>query len=314
MSISSSTAVVPSLLEDLARIGQLIGKTPLYRLRRFEPKPGVEIHAKLEWYQLGGSVKARPAYNMLKQAVVEGQLRQGQTILDATSGNTGIALAAVGRALGLDVTLCLPENASAERKLLLRSLGADLILTSRLESTDGAQRIALELSQNQPERYFYTDQYKNPANWQAHVHTTAQEVFDQTQQRVTHFVAGLGTTGTFVGTTRGLKKLNPAIRCVALQPDTALHGLEGWKHLETALVPAIWDPTTPDEHHEVDTAEAYALVKLLAEREGLLVSPSAAANLAGALRVAQTLDEGVVVTVFPDSSDKYTEVIERIFA
>jgi cysteine synthase B len=309
-----STVAPPFLVEDLARVGHLIGKTPLYRLRRFEPKPGVEVYAKLEWYQLGGSVKARPAYNMLKQAILGGQLREGQTILDATSGNTGIALAAAGRALGFDVTLCLPENASTERKLLLKSLGAELILTSRLESTDGAQRVARELYQSQPERYYYTDQYKNPANWQAHVETTAREIFDQTAQRVTHFVAGLGTTGTFVGTTRGLKMLKPTVRCVALQPDTALHGLEGWKHLETALVPAIWDPATPDDQHEIDTTEAYALVKLLAEREGLLVSPSAGANLAGALRVAQTLEEGVVVTVFSDSSDKYTEVIERIFS
>ncbi len=314
MFVAEAVRQSPQLKQRLKEIRPFIGNTPLFPLNRISPSPGVRILAKLEWQQLGGSVKARPAFQIIHSAIEQGRLFPEQRLLDATSGNTGIAYAAIGAALGIPVTLCLPENASQERKQLLQALGAEIIYTSRFESTDGAQEKARELAERYPERYFYADQYNNPANWQAHYYGTAEEIYHQTGGRITHFVAGLGTTGTFVGTGRRLKERVPGVRLIALQPDTALHGLEGWKHLETARVPGIYDPQLADAVLPVDTAEAYALIRRVAREEGLLLSPSAAANLAGAVKVAREIEQGMVVTVFPDNADKYGEVLRRIFA
>lgn len=301
-----------SYVRRLSTVKSLIGGTPLYRLQNVIDKPRVEIYAKLEWYQLGGSVKSRPAFNIIRTAIDSGELQEGKALLDATSGNTGIAYAAIGAALGIPVTLCLPENASEERKSILRSLGAEIIFTSRFDSTDGAQEKARSLSLAYPDRYFYADQYSNHANWQAHFQSTAKEIWQQTRGQVTHFVAGLGTTGTFTGTGRGLRALHPEISLIALQPDIPMHGMEGWKHLETAKVPAIFQSNLPDEVLEIDTEEALKWVKILSQREGLLVSPSAAANLAGAIRVTESIDQGVIVTTFADNADKYTDILQRL--
>src|SRR5579872_5553518 len=303
----------PILLSRVTALGKEIGHTPLYHFKGLSGKSGVEIYAKQEWLQLSGSVKARAAYHIIRKAVEDGALNQHKSLLDATSGNTGIAYAHLAKRLHIPVVLCLPENASQERKDILRSLGVDVILTSRLEGTDGAQQIARGLAAENPDRYFYADQYRNDNNWLAHYHGTAPEIFAALPD-ITHFIAGLGTTGTFVGTGRRLRELKPDIRLISLQPDAALHGLEGWKHLETALVPEIYDPTVADVNEEVSTEEAHALIREAYEKEGLLLSPSAAANLAGTIRIAKTLEEGVLVTVLPDNADKYSEIIQKILA
>ncbi len=286
-----------------------IGNTPLLRLERVGQEfPNVEFCAKAEWCNPGGSVKDRPALSMIQAGLSSGALRPGKTIIDATSGNTGIAYAMVGAALGFPVQLCLPDSASHERKRILSALGAELVITPGDEGTDGAIRKVQEIVAGNPERYFYPDQYSNPANWQAHYRTTANEIWQQTSGRITHFVAGLGTSGTFVGTARRLKELNPRIRCVSLQPDASFHGLEGWKHMPTAIRPAIYDDTLADENLAVSTEEAYRLVKRLAREEGLLVSPSAAAALLGCFQVAAGIPKktnALVVTVFADSAAKY---------
>jgi cysteine synthase B len=286
-----------------------IGNTPLIRLERvgreFAP---TEFYAKAEWYNPGGSVKDRPALSMIQAGEKSGALQPGKTILDATSGNTGIAYAMLGAALGYAVKLCLPASASEERKRILHAFGAELVITPGDEGSDGAIRRVRDLYAREPERYFYPDQYGNPANWQAHYRTTAEEIWTQTEGRITHFVAGLGTSGTFVGTTRRLKERNPAIRCISLQPDGPFHGLEGWKHMPSAIVPKIYDPAVADENLEIQTEEAYYLAMRMAREEGLLVSPSAAAALTGSFRVATGLPRGeraVIVTIFPDSGDKY---------
>lgn len=286
-----------------------IGNTPLLRLsfiaREF---PNVEFFAKAEWFNPGGSVKDRPALGMIRAGSESGELRPGKTILDATSGNTGIAYAMIGAALGYPVKLCLPDSASDERKRILIAYGAELVITPGDEGTDGAIRRVRELVAADRERYFYPDQYGNPANWQAHYHTTAKEIWEQTGGRITHFVAGLGTSGTFVGTTRRLRELNPEIRCISLQPDSSFHGLEGWKHMATAMRPGIYDETLADENFSVGTEEAYGMVKRLAREEGLLVSPSAAAALLGCFRAAERIPRGeraIIVTVFADSGMKY---------
>lgn len=303
-----------SVTEKTLQVGQLVGKTPLYEIRNVFQKPGVRIFAKLEWQQLGGSVKSRPAFNIIKNAIRDGQLGQGKHLLDATSGNTGIAYAAICAALNIPVTLCLPENASAERKRILQALGVNIVFTSRFDGTDGAQLEAKRLYRERPDRYFYADQYANDHNWRAHYETTAPEIWQQTCGKITHFVAGLGTTGTFTGTGRGLKKFNPEIELIGLQPDNPMHGLEGWKHLETAIVPKIYDNSLADRFLEIDTLEAYEMVRLLAQNEGLLVSPSAAANLLGAIKVAEQIETGIIVTSFADNAEKYSEVMERIFS
>jgi cysteine synthase B len=288
---------------------ELIGNTPLLKMSHLGSEfPNVEFCAKAEWFNPGGSVKDRPALSMIQAGLASGELRPGKTIVDATSGNTGIAYALIGAALGYPVKLCLPDSASHERKRILGALGAELVSTPGDEGTDGAIRRVHEIVAADPEKYFYPDQYSNPANWQAHYRTTANEIWEQTNGRITHFVAALGTSGTFVGTSRRLKELNPSIRCISLQPDAAFHGLEGWKHMQTALVPSIYDETIADQNLEVGTEEAYRLVKRLAREEGLLVSPSAAAALQGCFQVAKRIapfERAVVVTVFADSASKY---------
>ena len=287
----------------------LIGNTPLLHLTRISSEfRNIEFYAKAEWFNPGGSVKDRPALGMIEAGLRSGLLQPGKTIIDATSGNTGIAYAMIGAALGYNVKLCLPESASPERKRILEAYGAELLFTPGDEGTDGAIRRVHEIVLKNPEAYFYPDQYSNPANWQAHFRTTAEEIWEQTSGRVTHFVAGLGTSGTFVGTTRRLRELNPKIRSVSLQPDASFHGLEGWKHMPSAIRPAIYDPTLADENVEVATEDAYRLVKRLAREEGLLVSPSSGAALCGCFAVAKRIprdERAVVVTVFPDSAAKY---------
>jgi len=299
------------LQAQLNEVAKEVGNTPLLQLTKVFSKKGVRLFAKQEWKQLSGSVKCRPAFNIIRRAIESGELNHNSALLDATSGNTGIAYAAIGAKLGIRVVLCLPENASKERKEILQSLGAEIILTSRFEGTDGAQEVAKELFVKHPGKYFYADQYKNDNNWKAHYYTTAVEIVKDLPD-ITHFVAGLGTTGTFTGTGRRLRELIPAIHLTSLQPDSALHGLEGWKHLETAVVPAIYDATVADENFDVSTEEAYEMLKAVAKYEGIVLSPSAAANIAGAIRVANKLERGTIVTVLPDNADKYSEVIKKL--
>jgi cysteine synthase B len=284
----------------------LIGKTPLIRLPRFERlAPGVELYAKAEWQNPGGSVKDRAAARMIADGEASGALRPGLTIVDATSGNTGIAYAMVGAARGYKVKLFLPENASPERKLILRAFGADLVLTDPLEGTDGAIREVRRVVAEQPQLYFYPDQYSNDGNWRAHFDTTGPEIIEQTGGRLTHFVAGLGTSGTFMGTGRALRQFSPAVKLISFQPEGPFHGLEGLKHMETAIVPPIYDPALADEDLRVSTETAHAMVRRLAREEGLLVGISSGAAIAATLQVAARLDHGVVVTVFPDGAEKY---------
>ncbi len=298
--------------EKLERLGNFVGSTPLFPLSNLFAKPGIELYAKLEWQQLGGSVKARPAFNIVKEAILRGDLNHKRRLLDASSGNTAIAYAAIGANLGIPVSICLPENASEERKDALRAFGVEIIYTSKFGTTDEAQEVAKKLSLEQPELYYYADQYANENNWKAHYYGTGNEVFEGTQGRITHFVAGLGTTGTFTGTGRKLKDLKESVELISLQPDSALHGLEGWKHMETARVPGIYDPELANRNLEIDTYESHEYIKKAAYKEGLLLSPSSAANLLGAIKVAQEITEGVIVTIFPDNADKYGEVIRSL--
>ena len=299
------------IISKAKQLSAQVGNTPLVQIKNLVAKKGVELWVKKEWEQLSGSVKCRAAYFIILDALQKGELNEDKILLDATSGNTGIAYATIGAALKIKVTLCLPENASAERKQMLTSLGAEIIYTSKFEGTDGAQEAAKELVQHHPNKYFYADQYKNDNNWKAHYNTTAVEIFSALPS-ITHFVSGLGTTGTFTGTGRRLKEFNPGIQLISFQPDSALHGLEGWKHLETAMVPSIYDASVADDTMEVSTEEAYAMIKMAAKHEALLLSPSSAANIAGALKVIDKTEKGIVVTVLPDNADKYSEVIKKI--
>lgn len=300
------------LQERIDAIANRVGNTPVHELSAaLINRPGVRIFGKMEWMQLGGSVKARAAYAIIRDAIINNQLSEHTILLDATSGNTGIAYAAIAREVGIKVSLCLPENASKERKEILTSLGVDIIYTSRFEGTDGSQQMAQELVAADPGKYFYADQYKNENNWKAHYYTTAPEIMAQVPD-ITHFVTGLGTTGTFVGTGRRLRELKPGIKLISFQPDSALHGLEGWKHLETAIVPRIYDPGVADEVIQITTEEAYETLVKVYEVEGMLLSPSSAANIAGALKVAESLQNGTIVTILPDNADKYSEVIKKI--
>jgi cysteine synthase B len=304
--------VTSSAAEPIGRsVLAAIGNTPLLRLARMGQQfPHVQLSAKAEWFNPGGSVKDRPALSMIEAGLASGALRQGKTIIDATSGNTGIAYAMIGAALGYPVKLCLPESASPERKKMLLAYGAELVFTPGDESTDGAIRRVHKIVASDAEKYFYPDQYGNPANWQAHYRTTANEIWAETGGRITHFVAGLGTSGTFMGTTRRLRELNPAIRCISLQPDGPFHGLEGWKDMATAMRPAIYDESLADENLLISTEEAYGVVKRAAQEEGLLLSPSAGAALLGSLQVASKIPENqpaVIVTVFADSAAKYLQ-------
>jgi len=285
-----------------------IGSTPLIRLRRLaEDLPqNVEIYAKAEHLNPGGSVKDRAALAMILAGEKSGALTQNKTILDATSGNTGIAYAMIGAARGYRVTLALPKNASAARKRILRLYGAEIIETDPMNGTDGAQAVARELFQKRPDKYFYPDQYNNDANWRAHYATTAPEIWRQTRGRVTHFVAGLGTTGTFVGTSRRLKEFNPRLQAISVQPDSPLHGLEGMKHLETARVPGIYDAHLADKNAEMATEDAQAMTRRLAREEGLFVGVSSGANVLAALRLARRLTkDAVIVTILCDGGGKY---------
>ena len=285
----------------------LVGNTPLVRLTAVTAglPEGVTVSGKAEMFNPGGSVKDRPGLAMIRDGIARGLLTPGKTILDATSGNTGIAYAMVGAALGYPVELCMPRNASEERKRILRAYGASFVLTAPAEGSDGAIREARRRYAADPERYFYPDQYNNDANWRAHYETTAPEIWEQTGGAVTHFVAGLGTSGTFMGVGRRLRELNPAIELIAMQPDGPFHGLEGLKHMGTAIVPGIFDADLADQNLTVSTEEAHAMVKRLAREEGLMAGISAAANVVAALRVAERLDAGTVVTIFCDGADKY---------
>jgi cysteine synthase B len=284
----------------------LIGRTPLVRLRHLEREtPGVELYAKAEWQNPGGSVKDRAAARMIADGEASGALGPGLTIVDATSGNTGIAYAMIGASRGYAVKLYLPDNASPERKLILRAFGAELVLTDPLEGTDGAIREVRKMVAAEPQRYFYPDQYSNDSNWRAHLDTTGPEIIEQTGGRLTHFVAGLGTSGTFMGAGRALRRFNAAIRLVSFQPDSPFHGLEGLKHMASAMVPKIYDPTLADENMSVTTEDAHRMVRRLAREEGLLVGISSGAALAASLQVARRIRQGVLVTVFPDGAEKY---------
>jgi cysteine synthase B len=285
-----------------------IGNTPLVRLERLTDNlPGIQILGKAEWTNPGGSVKDRAAAAIVLEAIRNEQLCPGIRLLDATSGNTGIAYAMLGAALAFPVTLCMPSNVSPERKRILNAYGAEVVWTDPAESSDGAIRKARELAADP--QYFYADQYSNTANWRAHYTGTANEILEQTDGRVTHFVAGLGTSGTFMGVTRRLKEINPTIECISMQPDSPFHGLEGLKHMATAIVPKIYDPSLADRNVEVETEAAYIMAKRLARTEGLLVGISAAAAVAASLRIAEEQaslgKEAVIVTVLPDAAEKY---------
>jgi len=316
----AAQSIDPVLITKLDQLRPFIGNTPLFPLHDFVPE-GVQLFAKLEWQQYGGSVKSRPAFAIFERAIRNGFLAarakrsrsSGQRLLDASSGNTAIAYAHIGRALGIGVTIVLPENASIERKEILKTLGVDIIYSSPYGGTDEAQQLAKELAERHPEKYYYADQYNNPANIQAHSDHTAQEIWDQTSGDITHFITGLGTTGTFTGTSLGLRSYSDHIQHIALQPETALHGLEGWKHLETAKVPGIYDPQIVDVHRAVSTEDSYHMLKRAVDKAGLLLSPSAAAALSGAVQLGHEIESGTIVTVFADNAEKYSEVYKKLF-
>jgi len=287
-------------------ITKLVGRTPLLRVRVFEREfPRVEVYAKAEWFNPGGSVKDRAALSMIEDGERRGALTKAKTIIDSTSGNTGIAYALMGAAKGYHVKLVMPGNVSAERKALVSAYGAEIVYSEAGEGSDGAIRKVRELVAADPDAYFYPDQYSNPANARAHYEGTAVEILEQTGGRITHFVAGLGTTGTFVGTSRRLKEHDPSIRTIAVQPEDSFHGLEGLKHLPTAIMPKIWDPSLADEIWGCPTEPAYDLARGVARTEGLLVGHSSGAALWAVRKLATLIREGVVVTVFPDSGDRY---------
>ena len=309
--VSTSPAHTPKENKLGVRSLDRIGNTPLLRLDRItRDLPSIQILGKAEWLNPGGSVKDRAASNIVAQGRASGKFSPGKTLLDSTSGNTGIAYAMIAAAEGFPVTLCMPENVSIERKHILHAYGANIVYTDPADGSDGAIRKARELFSQAPEKYFYADQYSNEANWKAHYHGTANEIWQQTQGRVTHFVSMLGTSGTFVGTTRRLKELNPAVQCISLQPDSSFHGIEGAKHMASAIVPKIYDPELADQNLEIATEDAYAMARHLSRNAGLLVGISAAAAVVGSLKIARDLPlkrgrEAVIVTILCDSGDKY---------
>lgn len=287
-----------------------IGKTPLLRLNKIAAGlPGIEIYGKAEYFNPGGSVKDRPALNMILEGEHSGAMTADKVLIDSTSGNTGIAYAMIGAARGYKVKLCLPKNASPERKRILKAYGAELVLTAAEEGSDGAIRRVREIYHADPDRYFYPDQYSNDANWRAHFNTTGPEIIEQTAGRVTHFVTLLGTSGTFVGTARRLQQDVPGVECISAQPATGFHGLEGTKHMPTAIVPRIYDDTIANRNLWIETEDAYKMVRRLAREEGVLVGISAGGNVHGALTVARELHaqgkSGVIVTILCDGADKY---------
>ncbi len=293
-------------LEFSGSLRSTIGRTPLLRIRRLAPaKPHVELYAKAEFLNPGGSVKDRAALAILDDGERRGLLREGKTILDATSGNTGIAYAMLAASRGYKLKLCVPENVTPERLRILRAYGAEIELTDAMDGSDGAIRQARRIHEAEPDRYFYADQYNNDANWRTHFDTTGHEILEQTDGRVTHFVAGLGTSGTFVGIGRRLRAHDAGIHLVSVQPDSPLHGVEGLKHMDSAIRPGIYDPTLADEDVRISTERAYAATRQLALEEGLLVGVSSGAALAAALDLASRIDQGVIVTVFPDTGTRY---------
>jgi cysteine synthase B len=294
------------ILRGPATLLDLIGNTSLIRLARIRPhSPDVEIYAKAEWENPGGSVKDRPALNIIREAEAAGLMTADKTLIDSTSGNTGIAYAMIGAAKNYHIKLCMPSNVSSERKRILNAYGAEIVYTDPMEGSDGAIRRVRDMVRESPGIYFYANQYDNPANWGAHYRTTAPEIFEQTGGRITHYVAGLGTSGTFIGTARRLKEMNSQIQCLSFQPDSPFHGLEGMKHMPTAIKPGIYDASVADENLEIATEDAHIMTLRLAREEGLLVGVSAGAAMVAALKVANRLTRGVVVTIFPDSGDKY---------
>ena len=302
---AAGLGVVREAARDL-RITDLVGNTPLLRIHLFEAElPGVEIYGKAEFLNPGGSVKDRPALRMIEQAELSGELTADRIILDSTSGNTGIAYAMVGAAKGYRVRLVMPTNVSEERKQLVTAFGAEIVYSDPLEGSDGAIRVARRMRDENPDLYYFPDQYNNPNNWQAHYHGTGVEIWRQTEGRVTHFIAGLGTSGTFMGTTRRLKEHNPDIHCVSVQPDEPWHGLEGLKHMETSIVPGIYDENLADENMGVSTEDAYEVARALARSEGVLIGHSSGAALWAAREVGRRTGEGVVVIVFADGGDRY---------
>jgi S-sulfo-L-cysteine synthase (O-acetyl-L-serine-dependent) len=310
MSKTVSSSVTPGAALLGERQLNRIGNTPLLRLERIAGGlPGIQILAKAEWCNPGGSVKDRAASSIVADAERRGLLKPGKSLLDSTSGNTGIAYAMLGAAKGFEVTLCMPSNVSVERKRIVKAYGAQVVWTDPAEGSDGAIRKARELAAQEPDRYVYVDQYSNEANWRAHYEGTGNEIWQQTAGEITHFVATLGTSGTFVGTSRRLKELNPRIQRISLQPDSPFHGLEGLKHMATAIVPKIYDPALADRDIGISTEASYAMVRRLAREEGLLVGISAGSAAVGALQIAHELaakkETGVIVTIFPDSGDKY---------
>ncbi len=298
------------LLKKLETIKHLVGNTPLFPITRLFTNSNVQIYCKMEWRQFGGSVKSRPAFNIIRQAIIRGELGKDKIILDASSGNTGIAYAHIAAALGLRIKLCIPEQATEERKRILKMFNVDLVF-SEGKRTGKSQEIVREIYEKNPEKYFYADQYSNNDNWYAH-YLTAEEILQQTNQQVTHFCSSLGTTGTLMGTGRRLKEFDPNIQIISLQPDSPDHQLEGWKHLATQSIPSIYDPNVADGTEFVSTENAYQMIADMAKHEGLLISPSSAANLCGAIKIAEKLDSGVVVTVFTDNAAKYSSVIDTI--
>ena len=310
-SMPSSSPASTTLKRHTTRVEELIGNTPLLEMRSITAHlpETIRIFAKAEWHNPGGSVKDRAALNIIRTAEADGILTPDKTILDSTSGNTGIAYAMLGAALGYQVKLFVPANASPERLSILKAYGVSLELTDPLEGSDGAIQEVRELAAREPDRYFYANQYDNPANWQAHYRTTGVEIWEQTQGQVTHFVAGLGTTGTFTGTSRRLKDFNPAIQAIAVEPDSPFHGLEGLKHMETAITPGIYDEALRDGKLAIGTEATYEMARRLAREEGYLVGISAASAMLGALQVAdevaQAGEVATIVTIFPDNAYKY---------
>lgn len=296
-----------ALHEKTMTIVEKIGKTPLLRIKRALPpsiSSGVEVYVKAEWFNPGGSVKDRPACRMVQEGLATGIFRKGQTLIDSTSGNTGIAYAMLGAAIGFAVELVMPRNVSFERKKIVEAYGAKIIYSDPLLGADGARDLVSEIVRKDPQRYFFPDQYSNPSNWKAHYETTGPEIWEATEGRITHFVAGMGTSGTMMGCGRYLKEKNPKIRTIALQPES-FHGIEGWKNMDSAKQVKIYDPSVHDVKITVPTEPAYFWARELAKKEGLLVSPSAGAAFYGALCAIKDLDQGVVVVIFADGGDKY---------
>lgn len=305
--MDSQIATIPKIDVYDESVFDKVGNTPLLRLKNIGKKFGkdIEIYAKAEWTNPGGSVKMRPALRMVRDGIKSGQFSKGKILIDSTSGNTGVAYALIGKIMGFKVQLVLPENVCKQRKgIMAQQYNADLILSDPLESSDGAIKLAQQIYDKDQDKYFMPDQYNNPSNWKAHRDTTAKEIYEQTKGRVTHFLAGIGTSGTLMGVTRGLKEMNPQIKSYAIEPAEALHGIEGLKNMESSIVPGIFDSSVYDEKISIKTEDAYDMIEQLSKEENLLVGHSAAAATVGVLRLAEKIKKGVIVTVFPDHCEE----------